>query len=232
MAIAFAFRSSVHETTNATTHVTTTAFTPAAHSLMLAVVRTTGKSATPTALQTTSATNRYTFAEVYNNASGTNYFGIWVADSGATPPNDTITATLTASNDTGGHISVTEITGADMSGTALNSIAQTETPVSLTAQTSGSMTLTSPLSANNRPLVCFVISNQQVSFTPRTNWTELDDANYASPADSMQVQCRSDAFETTCTCTWGGASLTVAAIGVEIKAASTGDTQFVGAIPI
>lgn len=216
MALAFTFRSSLHSTTNGTVFDTTSAFTPAAHSLMVAVIRSTGKADTPTDVVTTNVTNRYTFAEVYNNGSGSAYFGIWVADSGATPPNDTIRAALTASNASGCHISVIEVTGADMTGTALQAIVDTATITGSSPDTTATITYNAASNAANRPLAAYAVASN-VAVAPRANWDELDDGNFISPSDAVEVQSRSDAFETTGTATWTG-SLSWTALGIEIKA--------------
>lgn len=230
MAIAFTFRAGIHNTTGATSYTALPAFTPAANSLMVALFIVSGKTDAPVSIQTTSATNRYTFAE-YSHWSTSNNAGIWIASSGATPPNDSITLTTSATNATGCALAVIEVTGADMTGTVANAIVARESAASPGGTgTTGTLTFAAAGNSANRPLVYFEHAANEAT-TERANWTELDDGSYASPAVGFQVQCRADAFETTSTATWTTSAGWIA-LGVEIKAASTGDSSFAGMVPI
>jgi hypothetical protein len=217
--------SSYNNTSSTATVATSPAFTPGAHSLMVAVCVCSAGSGThtPSSVQTTSATNRYTFARA-TTAVYTNEISIWVADSGATPPNDTITTVFT-NTITGASVAVFEITGADMTGTALQAIV-TEASTTTSTSTTPSITYAAASNSDNRPLVA--IFNNTGPATERSNWTELYDGGYSTPTTGVQVQIRLDAFETT-----GSSTITSGlwqCVGVEIKAPLTGSP--VGFIPI
>jgi hypothetical protein len=178
---------------------------------------------TPSLVQSTGVTNRYTFAKV-TTAVYTNEISIWVADSGATPPNDTIQATFT-NTITGAQVAVFEITGADMTGTAAQAIV-TEATSTTSTSTTPSITYAAASASDNRPF--FAQYNAAGGSTPRTSWTSLYDAGYATPTAWLGVQIRLGAFETT-----GSATISSGlwqCVGVEIKAPLTGSP--VGFIPI
>jgi hypothetical protein len=126
---------------------------------------------------------------------------------------------------TGAQVAIFEITGADMTGTAAQAIV-TEAVSTTSTSTTPSITYAAASASDNRPL--FACFNNASAATERSNWTELYDGTYSTPATALQVQIRLDAFETT-----GSSTITSGlwqCVGVEIKAPLTGSP--VGFIPI
>lgn len=234
MAFVVTSRSTYSNTTGVTSAATTAAFTPAANSLMIAFVSWSGGDASsPPNVQTTGATNRYTFTK--HSVSGSRH-ELWVAKSGATPPNDTITAgTWAGGTLTGLNISVIEVTGADVSGTALQAIVQAPAQATGTSAASGSYTASATILAaasntSNRPIMAITQQGDNSAMSPRANWTEVSEGGYSSPSTRLEVQFRADAFETTTEATWtANSAIPWRIIAAEIKAAG-GDS--VGFIPI
>jgi hypothetical protein len=129
------------------------------------------------------------------------------------------------STHTGCEASLVQVLGADVSGTAAQAIVQSVTATG--AGTTGTVTLAAATAAANRPLAIFGHVHAE-AITPRTNWTELDDQNHATPDAASETQYRGDAFETTCTATWASSG-NWAGTAMEIKAAAA---DSVGFIPI
>jgi hypothetical protein len=79
--------------------------------------------------------------------------------------------------------------------------------------TSASITLAAAGNSNNRPISGWAVAGS-VSFTPRTNWSEMDELGGTG---HLETQYRSDAFENTASATWGGSSQDWAGIAAELK---------------
>lgn len=227
MALAFTFRSAIHSTTAATEYTTTTgAFTPGANSLMVAFIVSRGAVASPSGVSGNGATYAQIAGSVIDeDLAGTATRGeVWVADSGGTPTNTEVTATGWGTNRAGCSVVVVEVTGADLSGGAAGAIVQSPTNDGATVNaTSGSVTLAAAGAAGNRPIVCFAHgANEATTF--RTDWDELNDGNYNTPATGVETQSRTDAFETTASASWAS-SVDWLGMALEIKAAVAAGTH-------
>lgn len=211
------YRASLYSTTNATSYATSTTYTPAANSLLVAFV---AVSATSPVVPPTIAGHGLTWSAVTltdHALSTTHRIDVYVALAGASPSSAAFTVSGYSGNQTGAVLIEFEITGHDLSVTALNNIIQS--PTATGSGTTGTVTLASAAVSTNRPLSFFVhLANEAT--TPRTNWTETAsaDGNYNNPATGGEAQFRSDAFETTSTATWLTSSSWLG-VALEIKGA-------------
>jgi hypothetical protein len=106
-------------------------------------------------------------------------------------------------------------TGVDLVGGVAAAFVQAPTVAAI--GTSGAVTLAAAANSANRPISAWLAN--AVSYTPGTNWTEADDMGDTNL--SMETQYRSDAFDTSATVTWGGASRNYVGIAAELKVGST-----------
>lgn len=128
-----------------------------------------------------------------------------------------ITATYAAGATSGAVLEVFEVIGSDVA----NGVSQTvnvQTPVLQTPNQTGtslSLTLAAAANSKNRPF-CVVAHTAAEGTSPGSNWTEIGDANHASPGNSLETQWRSDAFDTAVAASWS-TSTNFGAIAFEIK---------------
>jgi hypothetical protein len=117
-----------------------------------------------------------------------------------------------------------QITGAYESGTIYDAFVQVITASG--TGTSGSVTLPAAAGSADRCFATFG-TRTNAAHTPRTNWTELDDASSYGSGDGLSTQYRSDAHETTASCSWS-ANEDWEGIAVEVREASvtTGITGY------
>lgn len=213
MPINATFRSGVHSTTGATSYATTASFTPQHNSLMVAFVMSRNDNNSATSV----SGNGVTYTKVTGLASGTGgQHDLWVGESGTSPSAGVVTASGWGVNRTGCNIIVVEVTGADLAGGASAAIVQSPT-ATFTAATSGSITLSAAANSLNRAIAAFHHNADEVT-AERTNWTELGDGSFATPINALEVQWRSDTFETTASATWVS-TVNGTGIAAEIKAA-------------
>jgi hypothetical protein len=105
-------------------------------------------------------------------------------------------------------------TGVDLSGGVAAAFVQA--PIGNGTGTEATITLSAAGNSANRPISGWDLQNM-TGGAPRTNWTELDDIPL-SAQDALETQYRSDAFETTASCT-PDSSCTWIGIAAELKAA-------------
>lgn len=217
MALAAASRGTpLSSTANTTAYTMTDGGTPGANRLLLAIVGNSGPGTNPDSF----TGYGLTWVRVGTNTTGVLAF--YAALTGASPSSTAPVATWN-SGATGAFIHMIEITGAYISGSVLDAFVQQSVGVYIVENgtagvTSGSLTYNAADQSANRPLAAFRHATSEQA-TPRTNWTELTDGNYGTPAFALEVQWRSDAFETTGSATWSTSSGYVA-MGVEIKEAA------------
>jgi hypothetical protein len=125
------------------------------------------------------------------------------------------TIDFAAQNQDGCRASFMLATNVDLTGGVAAAFVQA--PTGSATGTSASITLAAAANAANRPISGWAVSGS-VSFTPRTNWTEMDELGGAGHHES---QYRADAFETTASATWGGSSQDWVGIAAELKSIPT-----------
>lgn len=119
--------------------------------------------------------------------------------------------------------SIVEVTGADTTTPVVIGAIKNVSPGDVSTTT---ITLDSPANANNRPFALFVCNNNAAGqVAPRANWTELTDVAIGTPGLQLQVQWRSDAFETTASADYTGGPYTAAAVGIEVAAAAAASSR-------
>jgi hypothetical protein len=202
MAVGFNYRASIYDTVGGTSFATTSTYTPASNSLLIACIQFSNQ-ATPTSVTGHGVT--WTRLSFTRTLDVTHQLEVYVADSGASPTSAAVTINFSLSRN-GCSITEYEVTGVDLSGGVAAAIVQN--PTNNGSGTSGSVTLASAGAAANRPIAFFVhLANEAT--TPRTNWTEPagSDGSYFNPSTGAEVQYRSDTFETTASASWSSSSL-------------------------
>lgn len=215
MALTITYRGSVYSTTAASSYTAGTSWTPAANSLLVALV----VGCSTTVADPTSVSGHggsYTKLTLSaNGISTTHALSVWVRDAGASPTNAAAAASWGSSR-TGGAVIEFEVTGAAIAGGATGCIVQN--PTNNGTGTSGSVTLSAAGNSQNRPMSFWChLANEAT--TPRTNWTETTgaDGNFNNPATGAEGQFRSDTFETTASASWTTSSAW-RGVALEIKA--------------
>jgi hypothetical protein len=105
------------------------------------------------------------------------------------------------------------VTGVDLTGGVAAAFVQA--PPGDATGTSGSITLAPAGDSLNRPISGWHLNAGGISIIPRANWTEVDQLTVGN---RTETQCRPDAFETTASATWDGASRAWLGIAAELKA--------------
>jgi len=114
---------------------------------------------------------------------------------------------------TGCAASFYQATNIDLTGGVVAAFVQS--PTGSGTGTSVSITLAAAGNSNNRPISgWFHATNEAVTF--RTNWVEMDDAGYSTPAARLETQERVSAFETTASASWSTSSAWIG-IAAELK---------------
>lgn len=181
-------------------------WTPAANSLLLAWIEASTEDVSPTSVTGHGLTYTQMGRITMGSGPTTAVLELWAAKAGASPTSVAVSATWAAAR-SGVNISEEEVTGHDDALTlavgAGNIFPQlvTATSGATTTDTSGTITLAAATTTGNLPVSAFIHQNN-VAITHRTNWAELYDANYTTPARSMETQWRSDTFETTASASW------------------------------
>lgn len=216
MAIVFTNRASQFVTTNATSYVSSTSFTPTAGNLMI-LCGYWSSTDTAEAQATSCSGNGVTYSQHATTqfVSGVCSGAVWAGIVPASPTLGSVTISGWATARTGIGFQIWEISGADVSGTALNAIAQVFTN-SGTA-TSGSVTMTGgPLATGN--LACGFFDHTAAENISAGASNTLDaTGNYATPNRG------SGGVHDTSTYADPAASWTTSAawrgFGIEVKAA-------------
>jgi hypothetical protein len=129
--------------------------------------------------------------------------------SGSTP--GATTADFAGQSQTSIHMEFMHAADVDLSGGVAAAFVQA--PTGTATGTSASITLAAAGNSGNRPIAGYATN---VTITPRTNWTEMDELP-STGAQILATQRRPDAFETTSSATWDGASRTWVGIAAELK---------------
>ncbi len=221
MALVFTNRASQFVTTNATSYVSSTSFTPTAGNLMV-LAGYWSSTDTAEAQATSCSGNGVTYSQHATTqfVSGVASGAVWAGIVPASPTLGSVTISGWATARTGIGFQIWEISGADVSGTALAAIANVviNTPASAT---SGTITMTGPLNTGN--LCCgFFDHTASENIVQDANNTLDATGNYATPARGA------GGVHNTSTYANIGASWTTSAawrgFGIEIKAAAAAVT--------
>lgn len=222
MAIGFNFRASVFSTTAATSYATTTTYTPAANSLLLAC-EVNSLAATP--LEPSTFTGHgVTWSKITITGAGrllstTHSVSLWVANSGATPTTAAATAGFGAVSQTGCAIIEHEITGVDMTGGASAAILQAISATGVSNNVTAANLLGDDHAEANRSLAFWVHLANQATSPGGGNWAELAgaDGNFNSPATGAEVQVSANVMDPSPAASWT-TSIDYLVLGVEIRA--------------
>jgi hypothetical protein len=220
MALVFAYRSSIYDTTASATYTAAPTWTPAANSLIVSFhVGTIGSAPVDPTGVTGHGLTYSKVTLVDTDISTTHRVSVWVAKAGASPTSTACVATYSP-NRNGGVVIEFEITGHDDSGTALQAIVQS--PTATGTGTTGTVAPAAAGASGNR-LIAFFAHLQNEATTPRTNWTEEAgaDGNFSGPSTGAAAQWRADAYDSAATATWGS-SVAWLGVALEIKAATGG----------
>lgn len=222
MALGFTFRASIFSTTAATSYATTSTYTPAANSLLVAFEV---NSLASSPLEPSTFTGHgVTWTKVTLTGAGrllstTHSISIWVANAGASPSSAAATAGFGAVSQTGCAIIEYEITGADMTGGAVNAILQAITSTG----TSNNVTATNLLNDNhaelNKAMAFWVHLANQATTEGGGNWSEPagSDGNFNSPATGAEAQITATTYDRSPAASWATSSAYIVA-AVEIRA--------------
>jgi hypothetical protein len=127
------------------------------------------------------------------------------------------TADFAGQSQTSIHMVFMHAADVDLSGGVAAAFVQA--PTGTATGTSASITLAAAGNSGNRPIAGYATN---VTITPRTNWTEMDEMP-STGAQILETQQRPDAFESTSSATWDGASRTWVGIAAELKVSPGGD---------
>jgi hypothetical protein len=218
MALAFTYKSSLYSTTGAATYTGSPTWTPAANSLVVCFVVTTG--ATTWTTDPSGVTGHgltYSKLTLGTSTLGTTHkLSAWVAKAGASPTSVAPVASVSGSP-TGCALIEFEVTGHDDSGTALQAIVDS-TATNNGTSTTPSVNLAAAGHANNRGMI-FVVQQSNTAPTA-TDWTLTAGAagNYNTPATGAAAYFKTSAFDTSGTATTANVAWRM--IGIEVKAAT------------
>lgn len=219
MALTITYRASIYSTTGAASYATTSTYTPAANSLLVALVVGCGDTNDPNhATPFTGHGVTWTKKAISANAlSTTHALSVWVANAGSSPTSAAATAQW-LTNRTGAAIIEYEITDWDSALSAVNAIIQAVTNTG--TGTSGTFAFSAAEESRNRQIAMFVHLATE-STIPRTNWTEPSGGagSFNGPATAVGTQYRADAFETTASASWAS-NVAWRGVGIEIAATS------------
>lgn len=215
MAISVTALTSGSSTTNASP-VATASISPAADSLLLVIVQTTGTAQAPSVSGLGLSWTQRAITGLPTAGTTTRKLVAITAQCGAAPGSGTLSIANGGSSPTGQAWTVLQITGHDTTTPVPQSATNAGTSISTISATLGS----AEVSTNSRCVFGCAQNNPTANtITPRTNWTELSEVHYGTPASGLETQWRSDAFEATGSATFdstydGGALiLEIAAAG-------------------
>ena len=198
------YKASNYVTTAGPTFTAAPQWTPAANSLLVALVC--GCSASPS--DPTGVTGHgQTYTKVVlptATLSTTHIMSVWVANAGASPSNVAEVASF-GGTPTGDVLICFEITGWASAEQVINAFGTNIDTGTAGSGTTGTVTLQlRPDVTSEHVELSFWIHLANEATTFRTNWTETAgaDGNFNSPATGAEAQFRTDAFELTCTATW------------------------------
>lgn len=203
-------------TFNTTSGTKTVTATPAVGDLIIIITAHSGNTsaAAPTDNQTGGT---YTLVNSAVKATSADTMRVWVRNNLITSATSTV-FTHAPGTTTGGGLVVIDCQGMDKAGSS--AIVQSAIRSNQAAGTPAPVFGTAPNSQNAIIGAVFNASNP-AALTPRTNFTELYDSGYNTPATGLEVMS-DNSGETSATITWGSSSATAyAAIVVELEASVT-----------
>lgn len=215
------WKSSNYVTTAGPTYTASPTWTPAANSLLVALV--VGCSASPS--DPTGVTGHgQTYSKVVlptATLSTTHIMSVWVANAGASPSSVAEVASFDGTP-TGDALICFEITGWESDELPINAFG-TSINTGTGSGTTGTVTLSlRPDVTSEHVNLSFWLHLANEATTPRTNWTETAgaDGNFNSPATGAEAQFRTDVFELTNTATWTG-NVSWRGLGLVVRGTAT-----------
>lgn len=216
------YKASNYVTTAGPTFTAAPTWTPAANSLLVALV--VGCSASPT--DPTGVTGHgQTYSKVVlptATLSTTHIMSVWVANAGASPTSVAEVASF-GGTPTGNAIICFEITGWEDSEQAINAFGTNIDTGTAATGTTGTVNLSlRPDVTSEHVNLSFWLHLANEATNPRTNWTETvgADGNFNNPATGAEAQFRTDVFELTNTATWT-TSINWRGLGLVVRGTST-----------
>lgn len=203
-------------TFNTTSGTKTVTATPAVGDLVIIITAHSGN--TSTAAPTDNKTGgTYTLVNTAVKATSADTMKVWVRNNLITSATSTV-FTHAPGTTTGGGLVVIDCQGGDKAGSS--AIVQSAIQSNAAAGTPAPVFGATPNSANAIIGAVFNARNP-AALTPRTNYTELYDSGYNTPATGLEVMA-DNSGETSATITWGGSAGTVfASLVVELEASVT-----------
>jgi hypothetical protein len=192
-------------------------YTPAATTLLVAMISTAGTSVDPTSV----TGHGVTYTKIaFSSVTNLNMNGFYAADSGGSPTNAALQMTFAATA-TGACLYDLNFSGVDLSGGVAAAIVQSvlNTDIAGTA-TSLQTTLAAASAVDNRPAAMCVLNVNQ-TITEDTNYVEINDQGHTLPARRLSASWQSGGFDVTIDHSWSAGS-SVAVRAFEIKAAAAG----------
>jgi hypothetical protein len=154
--------------------------------------------------------NGLTWVQIATVSNGTHRLTLFGADASGSTTGAT-TVSFAGQNQDGCKAFFMLLDDADLSGGVAAAFVQA--PTGSATDTSASITLAAAGNSVNRPISGWAVAGS-VSFTPRTDWTEMDEI---TGTGHLETQYRSDAFDTAASATWGGSSQNWVGIAAEVK---------------
>lgn len=192
--------------------------TPAVGDLVVIITAHTGNTSTAAPTDNNAGGGgTYTIVNTAVKATSADTMKVWVRDNLITSATSTV-FTHAPGTSTGGGLVVIDCQGGDKAGSS--AIVQSAIQSNAAAGTPAPVFGATPDSANAIIGAVFNARNP-AALTPRTNYTELYDSGYNTPATGLEVMA-DNSGETSATITWGGSAGTVfASVVVELEASIT-----------
>jgi len=205
-------------TFNTTSGTKTVTATPAVGDLVIIITAHTGNTSTAAPTDNNSGGGgTYTLINSAVKASSADTMRVWVRNNLITSATSTV-FTHAPGTTTGGGLVVIDCQGGDKAGSS--AIVQSAIQSNAAAGTPAPVFGAAPNSQNAIIGAVFNARNP-AALTPRTNYTELYDSGYNTPATGLEVMA-DNSGETSATITWGGSAGTVfASLVVEVEASVT-----------
>jgi hypothetical protein len=212
-------RHSGSSTSNALSY-TTTAFSPAAGEVLVALVTVSGTTDNAPTMSDSEG-GGWDLVQVGQRSSGADRNYAFVRDAAIVgSPSMTVTVTLPADAATGSNIGIAGVSGLAAAGAA--AVVQTAVSSNEGAATTPFVTFGAACDAANPVLLLFGNTNNPAGVAPPSGFTEHVDIGYDTPSKGLEYASVNSGF-TGPTATWASNSATVwGAIGVELEAAAGG----------
>jgi hypothetical protein len=197
-------------------------YTPAANTLLVAMISTAGTSVDPTSI----TGHGVTYTKIaFSSVTNLNMNGFYAADAGGSPTNAAATATWAVAP-TGCAMYDLCFSGVDLSGGVVAAIVQSVLNTDIVGTATSLQTLLAAASAaDNRPVAMCVLNVNQ-TITEDTNYTEINDQGHTLPARRLSASWQSGGFDITIDHSWSaGSSVAVRAFEIKASAAGGGGTS-------